>query len=573
MERGVALDRATDRRHDRGQGGRRHVRAAPPRRRAVRPTAAAPAADRPGDPPRARGRALQPLLGAPRDPRPDARAGRRAHPRGPRVALPLGRDRRHAGAGSGAASGCARGSTRSWGAASRPSGTRGGRSRSSRPGARPPRTGTGRPSTRRWRGRHSSPATPPRGPPGRRARRELAAALADADDREVDRARPGDAAGIAAGHGLARRARRRGRACAVALGPRRAGTFADVAGRYGNHPLTGRHRASASTMTSRHPQVTAAAACRAERRRLVGATLPDSRADRSGGSWPATGRPRRSGTVCREPPRGGAAEHAGPGRRARRHRRVRARHQALRPARAEARRRRAPSTTSRSRCRPGRSASSSGPSGCGKTTSLKMVNRLIEPTAGRILIDGADAAARDLTELRRGIGYVIQQVGLFPHETIAENVATVPRLLGWPAAAASRAGRGAARRSSGSTRRPTRARYPVQLSGGERQRVGRRPGARRRPADHAHGRAVRGRRPDRPGAAPGRVPAPPGDRSPRRSSSSPTTSTRRSRWATSSPSSPTAASWPSSGRRPRSWPARHRRSSPASSAATAASSA
>ena len=112
-----------------------------------------------------------------------------------------------------------------------------------------------------------------------------------------------------------------------------------------------------------------------------------------------------------------------------------------------------------------------GPSGCGKTTSLKMVNRLIEPTAGRILIDGADAAARDLTELRRGIGYVIQQVGLFPHQTIAENVATVPRLLGWPA-----------------PRRRERAeellalvgldpvtyagRYPVQLSGGERQRVG-----------------------------------------------------------------------------------------------------
>jgi osmoprotectant transport system ATP-binding protein len=112
-----------------------------------------------------------------------------------------------------------------------------------------------------------------------------------------------------------------------------------------------------------------------------------------------------------------------------------------------------------------------GPSGCGKTTSLKMVNRLIEPTAGRVLIDGEDAAGRDLTELRRGIGYVIQQVGLFPHETIAENVITVPKLLGWPAA-----------------RRRERAeellalvgldpatyggRYPVQLSGGERQRVG-----------------------------------------------------------------------------------------------------
>src|SRR4051794_25288193 len=73
-----------------------------------------------------------------------------------------------------------------------------------------------------------------------------------------------------------------------------------------------------------------------------------------------------------------------------------------------------------------------GPSGCGKTTSLKMVNRLIEPTTGQILIDGVDAATRDLTELRRSIGYVIQQVGLFPHQTIGENVATVPRLLGWP---------------------------------------------------------------------------------------------------------------------------------------------
>jgi osmoprotectant transport system ATP-binding protein len=112
-----------------------------------------------------------------------------------------------------------------------------------------------------------------------------------------------------------------------------------------------------------------------------------------------------------------------------------------------------------------------GPSGCGKTTSLKMVNRLIEPTSGRILLDGVDAATRDPTDLRRSIGYVIQQVGLFPHETIAENVATVPRLLGWPA-----------------SRRRERAdellqlvgldpatyagRYPVQLSGGERQRVG-----------------------------------------------------------------------------------------------------
>ena len=72
-----------------------------------------------------------------------------------------------------------------------------------------------------------------------------------------------------------------------------------------------------------------------------------------------------------------------------------------------------------------------GPSGCGKTTSLKMVNRLIEPTSGQILIGDTDVARRDVIELRRSIGYVIQQVGLFPHQTVGENVATVPRLLGW----------------------------------------------------------------------------------------------------------------------------------------------
>src|SRR5205814_536176 len=73
-----------------------------------------------------------------------------------------------------------------------------------------------------------------------------------------------------------------------------------------------------------------------------------------------------------------------------------------------------------------------GPSGCGKTTSLKMVNRLVEPTSGQVLIDGQDVMSVEVTQLRRGIGYVIQQVGLFPHQTVAENIATVPRLLGWP---------------------------------------------------------------------------------------------------------------------------------------------
>jgi osmoprotectant transport system ATP-binding protein len=112
-----------------------------------------------------------------------------------------------------------------------------------------------------------------------------------------------------------------------------------------------------------------------------------------------------------------------------------------------------------------------GPSGCGKTTSLKMVNRLIEPTSGRILIDGVDAGTRELTDLRRSIGYVIQQVGLFPHQTIGDNVATVPRLLGWPKA------RLRARSEEllglvGLDPAKYRDRFPSQLSGGERQRVG-----------------------------------------------------------------------------------------------------
>ena len=112
-----------------------------------------------------------------------------------------------------------------------------------------------------------------------------------------------------------------------------------------------------------------------------------------------------------------------------------------------------------------------GPSGCGKTTSLKMVNRLIEPTSGHILIDGVDAGTRELTELRRSIGYVIQQVGLFPHQTIGENVATVPRLLGWTKPRL-------AERSDellglvGLDPGKYRDRFPSQLSGGERQRVG-----------------------------------------------------------------------------------------------------
>jgi osmoprotectant transport system ATP-binding protein len=111
-----------------------------------------------------------------------------------------------------------------------------------------------------------------------------------------------------------------------------------------------------------------------------------------------------------------------------------------------------------------------GPSGCGKTTALRMVNRLVEPTSGAVELDGRDVRSLPVHELRRGIGYVIQQAGLFPHRTVADNIATVPRLLRWDRA-----------------RRRARAlelvelvglspaiadRYPAQLSGGQQQRVG-----------------------------------------------------------------------------------------------------
>ena len=112
-----------------------------------------------------------------------------------------------------------------------------------------------------------------------------------------------------------------------------------------------------------------------------------------------------------------------------------------------------------------------GPSGCGKTTLLKMVNRLIEPSAGRIYLNGTPIDQVDAPELRRGIGYVIQQTGLFPHMRVADNVAVVPRLLGWDK-----------RRTSaridellelvGLPPEQFRRRYPAQLSGGQQQRVG-----------------------------------------------------------------------------------------------------
>jgi osmoprotectant transport system ATP-binding protein len=112
-----------------------------------------------------------------------------------------------------------------------------------------------------------------------------------------------------------------------------------------------------------------------------------------------------------------------------------------------------------------------GPSGCGKTTTLKMVNRLIEPTSGRILLDSVDVATRNVSELRRGIGYVIQHTGLFPHQTIEDNVATVPRLLGW-SGARQRARAEELLHLVGLDPARYARRFPAELSDGERQRVG-----------------------------------------------------------------------------------------------------
>ncbi|GJE56258.1 MULTISPECIES: ABC transporter ATP-binding protein [Methylobacterium] len=112
-----------------------------------------------------------------------------------------------------------------------------------------------------------------------------------------------------------------------------------------------------------------------------------------------------------------------------------------------------------------------GPSGCGKSTTLRMVNRLIEPDTGRVLVDGRDVAGVDPVKLRRGIGYVLQGIGLFPHRSVAQNVATVPGLLGWPRQ------RIAERVDAmldlvGLDPAQYRDRRPDALSGGQRQRVG-----------------------------------------------------------------------------------------------------
>jgi osmoprotectant transport system ATP-binding protein len=112
-----------------------------------------------------------------------------------------------------------------------------------------------------------------------------------------------------------------------------------------------------------------------------------------------------------------------------------------------------------------------GPSGCGKTTTMRMINRLIEPTGGRILVDGEHVTHVDPVGLRRRIGYVIQQIGLFPHMTIAENVATVPKLLGWKPERI-RARVDEMLNLVGLDPGQYGARHPRHLSGGQRQRVG-----------------------------------------------------------------------------------------------------
>lgn len=112
-----------------------------------------------------------------------------------------------------------------------------------------------------------------------------------------------------------------------------------------------------------------------------------------------------------------------------------------------------------------------GPSGCGKTTTMKMINRIIEPTSGRIILDGEDVTTSDPDLLRRRIGYVIQQVGLFPHMTIGENVATVPKLLGWNSKQVS-ARVDELLEMVNMAPNTFRNRYPKELSGGQRQRVG-----------------------------------------------------------------------------------------------------
>ncbi len=111
-----------------------------------------------------------------------------------------------------------------------------------------------------------------------------------------------------------------------------------------------------------------------------------------------------------------------------------------------------------------------GPSGCGKTTTLRMINRMIEPSSGRILLDGKDAQQQPVNALRRSMGYVIQNAGLFQHRTVIDNIATVPRLLGWTKQRARRRASELMERVGLDSAMAKR--YPYQLSGGQQQRVG-----------------------------------------------------------------------------------------------------
>ncbi|MEV5438869.1 ABC transporter ATP-binding protein [Streptomyces sp. NPDC052682] len=111
-----------------------------------------------------------------------------------------------------------------------------------------------------------------------------------------------------------------------------------------------------------------------------------------------------------------------------------------------------------------------GPSGCGKTTILRMINRMVEPSEGTILLDGEDIQRQPVTRLRRSMGYVIQNAGLFPHRTIVDNIATVPRMLGWGRHKARARARELMERVGLDAALAER--YPYQLSGGQQQRVG-----------------------------------------------------------------------------------------------------
>ncbi len=111
-----------------------------------------------------------------------------------------------------------------------------------------------------------------------------------------------------------------------------------------------------------------------------------------------------------------------------------------------------------------------GPSGCGKTTTMKMINRLVEPTSGEIFVAGSEVTRQDPVELRRGIGYVIQTIGLMPHRTIAQNIGTVPELLGWDDSRVK--ARVTELAGMLELKNELLSRYPSELSGGQRQRVG-----------------------------------------------------------------------------------------------------